>query len=186
VELLFVQDGQISAIIPSLPNFSYTETVLVQVEVGGIPGPTISLVPSTNAPGLFASNASGGGNLAAINSDGTINSPSNPAKRGTYISLYGTGLPATGTNVIPLPDFGANLLYPAAGIVEALIGTEAADVEYAGVAPGLVTAAQQINVLIPADSQIGPAVPIRIGVLDTSATTLVWAWTQAGTTIAIQ
>jgi uncharacterized protein (TIGR03437 family) len=186
VELLFVQDGQISAMIPDFPNFSYAQNVLVQVEVGGIPGPTMSFAAAANAPGLFTSNASGRGNLAAINSDGTINSPSNPAKRGTYISLYGTGLTATGANGFSLPDFGANLLVPAAGIVEALIGTEPADVEYAGIAPGLVTAAQQINVLIPADSQIGSAVPIQIGVLNTASTALAWVWTQTGATIAIQ
>jgi uncharacterized protein (TIGR03437 family) len=83
-------------------------------------------------------------------------------------------------------NFGTNLLSPVAGSVEALVGTEPAEVEYAGFAPGLVAAAQQINVLIPADSQTGPAVPIQVGILDTYSTTLAWVWTQAGVTIAIQ
>ncbi len=83
-------------------------------------------------------------------------------------------------------NFGVNLLAPAAGIVEAFIGTEPADVEYAGVAPALVSAAQQINVLIPVDSQTGPAVPVRIGMLNTYSTAVSWVWTQDGVTIAIQ
>ena len=72
------------------------------------------------------------------------------------------------------------------GTLQALIGTEPAEIEYAGVGAGIVTAAQQINILIPADSQTGPAVPIQIGVLNTASTQLAWVWTQGGVTIAIQ
>jgi uncharacterized protein (TIGR03437 family) len=187
MQLLFVQDGQISAIVNSPGSISDFHSISVQVEVGGVPGPTVSEGFVANAPGLFTSDASGRGSLAAVNSDGTVNSPSNPAKRGTYVSLYATGFSWTVPDGLFGPgNFGVNLLAPAAGIVEALIGTEPADVEYAGVAPAIVSAAQQINVLIPADSQTGPSVPIRIGMLDTYSTTLAWVWTQDGVTIAIR
>ncbi len=43
-------------------------------------------------PGLFTANAQGFGLLAVTNQDGTVNTPSNPAPRGSVISLYGTGI----------------------------------------------------------------------------------------------
>ena len=187
-ELLFVQDGQISAILysPDSPYFLRYQTALVQVEVGGIPGPTMSVAVTENAPGLFTSDASGRGNLAAVNGDGTINSPSHPARRGTYISLYATGITWAALGGFGLGNFGVDLLAPAAEIVEAFIGTEPADIQYAGVAPGLASAAQQINVLIPADSPTGPAVPVRVRVMNPYSAEFAWAWSQDGVTIAIQ
>jgi uncharacterized protein (TIGR03437 family) len=70
------------------------------------------------------------------------------------------------------------------GIVDAYVGTEPAEVEYAGVVPGFTLAMQQINVLIPADSATGTAVPIRIGVVAVGGAT--GSWAQDGATLAIQ
>ena len=43
------------------------------------------------SPALFTVNQQGFGQIAAVNQDGTINSPANPAPIGSVISLYGTG-----------------------------------------------------------------------------------------------
>ncbi len=63
----------------------------VQIAVDQIP-PIIANVVDA-APALFA-NASG--QAAVINQDGTLNSPSNPAARGSIVTLFGTGEGVTG------------------------------------------------------------------------------------------
>jgi uncharacterized protein (TIGR03437 family) len=54
----------------------------------------------------------------------------------------------------------------------------AAEVTYAGEAPGFTPGLQQINILIPEDAPVGPAVPIQLMVNGVS--------TQSGVTVAIQ
>jgi uncharacterized protein (TIGR03437 family) len=46
----------------------------------------------TADPALFTANAQGFGLLAVTNQDGTVNTPSNAAPRGSVISIYGTGI----------------------------------------------------------------------------------------------
>jgi uncharacterized protein (TIGR03437 family) len=43
------------------------------------------------SPGLFTVNFSGTGTAVALNADGTVNSPTNPAARGSMIMLFATG-----------------------------------------------------------------------------------------------
>lgn len=180
-ELLFVQDQQIVAVL------SAGVGTKIQVYLGGVPGPAVEAGNASAAPGLFTSDASGKGNLAAVNSDGTINSPSHPAKRGTYVSLFGTGFtfdPFMIETSQFLLKFDGNVLGAVPGIVDAYVGTEPAEVQYAGVVPGFTLGMQQVNILIPADSATGPAVPVRVGVVATGGATSAWA--QDGATLAIQ
>ena len=59
-----------------------------------------ALVVSVANPGLFTVDQSGLGQVLAINEDGTLNGPMNPAPRGTIIQLFGTGQGPT-TPVVP-------------------------------------------------------------------------------------
>jgi len=43
------------------------------------------------APGIFRSQEGVSSQAAAANQDGTVNSPSNPAAPGSYVSVWGTG-----------------------------------------------------------------------------------------------
>ena len=107
------------------------------------------------APALFA-NASG--QASAINQEGTLNSPSNPATRGSIIALFGTGEGVTG-----LP-FSVS------------IGGYAATIIYAGPAgnyPGMF----QINVQAPSGYFSGGTLPVIVSV---GAFT-----TQAGVTVTV-
>jgi uncharacterized protein (TIGR03437 family) len=78
------------------------------------------------APGLFTN----GTFAAAVNQDGTLHSESNPAVRGTVLTLYATGL-------------GLN-----SDTVAARVGDWLAEVLFAGAAPGL-TGIAQINIRLP-------------------------------------
>jgi uncharacterized protein (TIGR03437 family) len=178
--LLYVEDGQVSAI---LPPFHGVGQIAFTVELGGAVAATTTVQFGYlgQAPGVFL-DQSGKGKAAAVNADETINSPENPAKRGSMVLLYATGM---GTNESATcwtsGNFDSNLLVPSFP-AEVNIAGEPALVLYSGSAPAMTCAVQQINVIIPEDSQTGPAVPLSLSVAAYGA--LVPA--QSGLTLAIQ
>jgi uncharacterized protein (TIGR03437 family) len=104
-------------------------------------------------PGLFRLQPNISAQALAVNSDGTINSPNNPAARGSVIALWGTGF---GSITPACPTGGLNPPGPAdlgAGLSANIYG---GDVVYAGSAPYLPCGIVQINVQIPMDAAPGP------------------------------
>jgi uncharacterized protein (TIGR03437 family) len=79
------------------------------------------------APGLFTT---GTGQAAAVNEDGTLNSESNPAARGSIVLIYATGQGQAPNNV------------------SLKIGQYIAELLYAGPAPGF-PGLMQINAKVP-------------------------------------
>lgn len=78
---------------------------------------TLASIPVTvadAAPALFAASS---GQAAANNQDGTLNSQSNPAARGSIISLYGTGLGTATAASVTIEGYAAQVQYagPVAG-----------------------------------------------------------------------
>ncbi len=155
--LVYVSRNQINAVAP----FSLAGKTISMIAVE-TPGKQISpaAVPVDAArPGIFTLTASGSGPGAILNEDGTVNSPANPAARGSIIVLYATGAGQTepaGTdgklNTFPLPK----PLLP----VQVRIGGRLAEVYYAGAAPQLVAGVLQINARVPTDIVPGAAVPV--------------------------
>ena len=88
-----------------------------------------------NSPALFYSPP---GQAAALNEDGSLNGPSNPARRGRALVLYGAGFAAGDEPV------------------EAFLEGVKADVLYAGPAPGF-PGVSQINLVVPGPVPPGPA-----------------------------
>jgi uncharacterized protein (TIGR03437 family) len=117
------------------------------------------------APGLFL--LSGAGNqAAALNQDGTVNSMSNPAKRGSVVSVFGTG--GGTTNPAGVTGGNAPLSPPEflSGTVTAAFGPNAADVQFAGAAPSLVSGVFQVNIVIPPNLPTGLSswpVTVKVG-----------------------
>jgi uncharacterized protein (TIGR03437 family) len=91
-------------------------------------------------PGLFTANSSGKGQAAALNQDGSVNSPANPAVKGSIAVFYGTG---GGVENLPTKVF--------------IDGIEC-EVLYAGQAPSLIAGAWQLNVRIPEFASKGEVV----------------------------
>jgi uncharacterized protein (TIGR03437 family) len=100
---------------------------------------------------------------AAINQDGTLNGPTNPAARGSVVTVWGTGYgqtnppcPTGGLNVpdaVPLSPGISALIYNAD---PKLLGVqEPAPVQYAGSAPTLVCGIVQINFQVPVNAAPG-------------------------------
>jgi uncharacterized protein (TIGR03437 family) len=141
---------------------SQTSTEVVVTYNGGPPAGASASVPvvvSTAAPGIFA----------LANADGTLNSPSNPAKAGGFITIYGTGGGATN----PLGITGA--LWPNASLatvtlpVSVSIGGTSATVLYAGSAPTLESGYFQINAALPSGPDASSAVSLVVTVGDSSS-----------------
>jgi len=148
--LLYVQGQQINTVVPwgvaEDYNSTYEGGTQVSVQIGSVATNTFTVPLAAAAPGIFVSNAAN--QAAVLNQDGTLNSPSNPAAAGSIIAIYGTGGGATspaGQTGALSPLIQAPLTLP----VAVQIGGQTAKVVYAGAAPGLISGAIQINVLIP-------------------------------------
>jgi uncharacterized protein (TIGR03437 family) len=151
--LLYVGPTQINAIVPSSVFGHDTANVQVITPNGTLAGPTLSVVPSE--PEVFQSGATalGGGAAVALNQDGTPNSASSPARSESIVTIWATGAGgtdesfgepdgyiATAPGGVPLP---VSVLLGADG------GATSLEVLYAGNAPGMVTAAIQVNFRLP-------------------------------------
>jgi len=166
LELLYVQDQVVSGIIPYTTNVSYLpRPATVTLELGGATAVSTTAQIAAFAPGVFTSNQAGTGNVAAVNADGTINSPLHPSQRGSMVLLYGTGFFTENADALGTCgnyEFASNLVERTAYPIEVDVAGERAWVLYAGSAPGLTCGLQQVNVIIPNDSATGPAVPLQL------------------------
>lgn len=171
--IIYTRNDQVSAIVPW--GVASKPSVRIAVEYLGVQSPPFLLPVLTSKPAIFSANASGSGPGAILNENGSVNQGNNPAAKGSVIVVYATG----GGTMIPAGEDGR----VAAGIsslqlpVTATVGGQAAEVLYAGNAPGLVEGVIQINLRLAANVPSGDQpVAITIG---GNATT-------ANVTVAIQ
>jgi uncharacterized protein (TIGR03437 family) len=148
--ILYSSDSQINAVVPS----TVLDPAVIVVNAGE---QTIGIakVPRADAvPAVFP---------AMLNEDGSVNSASNPAARGSVVSLWMTG---AGYMNIYLPDGSVGPLGPPYAApflgVSAQIGVSQAPVLFAGQAPGLVVGVIQVNLQIPPNATIGSVVPLTV------------------------
>ena len=80
--LIYVSQTQISAMVPY--GVAGKNTTQVQVVYRGIASDAFSKAVAQSAPGLFSADASGKGQAAINNSDGSPNSSANPAAPGSW------------------------------------------------------------------------------------------------------
>jgi uncharacterized protein (TIGR03437 family) len=145
--VLYASSGQVNAIVP----FSISASACVSVEYNGTPSDNHcgSLYPAT--PGIFL----------IQNPDGSVNASTAAAPGGSVVTIWASGF---GTFSPSLAD-GA--IVSAAGSmtlpVKVTIGDVAAQVPYAGPAPGLVAGVVQLNVQVPAQSPASPS-PARLAI----------------------
>ena len=166
--LLYASDGQLNAVLPtatkvvgryrsrtagSEPYFDAGDhRADLRLFRNGSPAADFAVIAQPAAPAILPLP---GNQAAALNQDGTVNSETNPARRGEIVSLFATGLGATN----PPSEDGA----PAGAVLPLVIAPvrvwiDQREVEplYAGGAPGLVTGVTQINFRIPDDVAAGP------------------------------
>ncbi len=154
--LTYVGASQINAVVP-YEIAGQTSTKITINSAGRASTVTVPVVGGV--PALFTGDGSGSGQAAALNQDGSVNSPANPANPGDVIVLYGTGaglvspVPADGT-VSSSTGSVPNLP------ISVMIGGSSAQVQYAADAPGLVSGVIQINAVIPRGIAYSHHVPV--------------------------
>ncbi len=171
--MLYTSSNQVGVIVPF--GISGPQSQVSAVYNGQFSAPITASV-ATAVPAIFTLDNSGTGQAAAVNQDGSINGAAKPVKAGDVISLYVTG--AGQTN--PPGADGQPGTGPTGGPilqVTATVGGASATVQYAGNALGLVAGVIQVNVVVPAGTAAGAAVPVSVQVGTNS--------TQPNVTIAV-
>jgi len=156
VPLFYAGPNQINFQVPmSAPQSGTADLQVVDLATSRVLGDTtVAMIAAV--PGLFTQSGTGSGAAAALNQDNTLNSPSNPARQGSVITLFGTG-----QGYIPgAPPDGniSNAPLQTPQLPQLIMGTgfvPPANIQYSGLSPALV-GVWQINVLIP-DSVISTA-----------------------------
>jgi uncharacterized protein (TIGR03437 family) len=135
--------------------------VQVVVQSAGAASAPVAVAAASTAPGVFTADGSGSGQAAATNQDGTRNGSVSAANPGSVLSLYATGEGQTLPAGVDGKPAAAPLPQPVAAVTVTLGGV-AAEVRYAGGAPGLIAGVMQVNVVVP-DGLAG-AVPVVLTV----------------------
>jgi uncharacterized protein (TIGR03437 family) len=170
----YVAANQINAIVPySLSGKTTTNLTVQYLGVASAPT-TLAVVPSM--AGLFTANTSGTGQASVLNQDGSTNSSSNPAARGSTVTLFATGMGATNPQIADGMVPQDTSIQPALP-VSLTIGNQPANVVSSYAAPGML-GVLMINAQIPSSAQIGTAVPVVLQVGTSKS--------QQGATIATQ
>lgn len=167
--VIFAGFGQLSAIVPYGTGGKVSTQVQVSYQ-GSVSAP-VTMGVFRARPGIFTFDASGRGQGAVLNQDGSVNSGTNPAAVGSYISIYGTGEGQTlpggvdgrlGTLTPEIPLQRVKILI---GGPNVFLGSSA-EIQYAGGVYGLVAGVIQINAQIPQGIKSGSAVPLVLRVGD--------------------
>jgi uncharacterized protein (TIGR03437 family) len=143
------------------------ETTMIPEEAGtdygGQTSNTVVLPVAAATPGILTIDASGHGQGAIVNQEGTVNSSTNPAPAGSICFVYATGEGQTSPSGVdgksgdsPAP----NPILP----VTAKVGGLNARVLYASGVTGLVAEVLQVNVEIPQGITPSGAVPILLSI----------------------
>jgi uncharacterized protein (TIGR03437 family) len=158
--LLYVQSQQINAVAPY--GLSAETSTNISVIYNGAPVGPVTVPVVFGVPGIFRLQPGVSSQAAALNQDGTINGPLNPASPGSVVTIWGTGFGPTNptcasgglnlpiaANLAPGTSVTLNDLASASG----LIAGRSNPALYAGSAPTLLCGVTQINMLVPSYAQ---------------------------------
>jgi uncharacterized protein (TIGR03437 family) len=140
---------------------------------------SVTVPVGQTSPGIFVISAAGvtPEQGAILNQDSSINGATNPAATGSVIQIYATGEGVT-TPASTDGKLAQGTTFPApVAPVSVTIGGVAANIAFAGTAPGGVAGFLQVNAVVPAGVPSGPQ-PIVLTVGPNSS--------AAGVTVAIQ
>jgi uncharacterized protein (TIGR03437 family) len=147
-DVFYSDPSQINFLLPA--RVAGEGSASVQISCAGLASSVVTVPVTDVSPAIFTATATGIGQAAIVNQDGSIDTPT-PA--GTYIQAYVTGF---GVFAAPGSDGLARLVLP----VTATVGGIPATVLYAGQAPGYTSGLQQIDLMIPVNAPRGTAEPL--------------------------
>ncbi len=168
--LLFTSSEQVGAVVPNA--VANKSSVGIQVESRGVLSKSVTIPVLKAHPGIFSLNASGEGQAAVLNQDGTLNTVANPARSGSMISIFATGggetNPATADGQIVAnlpPKLKSSAIVTFHHLAPGAEDFPEVDATYAGAVSGLVAGLTQVNVRIP-DSVATGNWFIQLAILD--------------------
>jgi uncharacterized protein (TIGR03437 family) len=161
--ILYTSSTIVAAIVPYEVNGASSAQVVVSYQGNQTSVPALPV--GVTAPGIFTANASGSGQAAVLNEDGTPNSSSNPAPIGSIITFYATGEGQTTPSGVDgeLANNPNSLPQPIQKVI-VTVGDLPAVVQYAGAAPTQVAGVMQCNVQIPSGVSPSGAVPLQLNI----------------------
>jgi uncharacterized protein (TIGR03437 family) len=155
--ILFVDSSQVNF---QVPWSTQAGTAAIVVSSNGVASASASATVLAAAPGIFTLNSHA---IVQNFKDFSLNGAGNPAKAGETIIAYLTGAGAVSP---PVADGAAASSSPvsavASGSVTATIGSQSAEVSFAGLAPGFV-GLWQVNIVVPAGITAGD-LPMTVSV----------------------
>src|SRR5581483_130547 len=136
--LLYVSDSQINAVVP----FGLFSSSGLRVVNGAVSSPILPVALIDADPEVFRNPD---GTAVAINQDGTVNSAGNPARVGSFVSIW-----LTGAGLADEANWGKiSTVARNTNCCSVMFGNIAAYVSYGGDAPGAVGGVVQVNFQIP-------------------------------------
>jgi len=176
--MFFASPGQLNIQIPW--DLRSGRPASLTVRIGPHVSEPVPVPVSGFSPGLFTTGSTGAGQGAILISDsGMLAAPagvlpnSRPARKGEFLEVFATGLgrvtdaPASGEAAV------SNPLSETTAEPQVSIGGAAADVLFAGLAPGFI-GLYQVNVQVPAGAPSGDAVGVslKIGGAESNVVTI--------------
>jgi uncharacterized protein (TIGR03437 family) len=147
--ILYASATQVNAIVPyeiaGQAQVAMQVTYQASASAQASTSAALTLQVAGAAPGVFTVSKTGSGQAAAINQDGSLNGPSNPAAKGSYVSVYFTG----GGQTSPAGVTGSvnsEVLKYLVQTPSVSVGGQTAQVTFAGAAPDYVDGLNQLNI----------------------------------------
>lgn len=159
LSLFYAAENQVTALLPY--ELATAGQAIVEVEVGGERSNPVDVGVAATAPGVFTVDGSGQGQGLVINEDGSVNSPSNPARKSSVVVFYAGGLGRTDPPAVSGRAARLPLVRPLATVSVWCGGLEAGML-YAGTAWGLLTNVFQVNAQLPLSTEEGDAVSLVV------------------------
>ncbi len=157
--ILYTSATQVNAIVPYEMAGQAEVTVEVRYQ-GGAAAQAVQM--QSAAPGAFTQNSTGLGPASVLNQDNSINGPSNPAAKGSIVTVYWTGGGQTSPPGVTGSVTGSVLKWLTQPI-SAKVGNQTAVVSFDGSAPTLVDGVDQLNIQLSPNTPSG-AQPLIITV----------------------
>jgi uncharacterized protein (TIGR03437 family) len=156
--ILYADRNQLNIVAPFAISGNATTQMAIVNGQKALPPVTLEVAPAN--PGIFTLNSTGAGPASVLNENGSINSPSNPAARGSVIAIY-----ATGAGLLNPPSADGQItsnLASTAAPVSVTIAGASAEVLYAGAAPDMVAGVVQINARVPIEIPPSSSTPVKL------------------------
>lgn len=150
--ILYTSPFRVDAQVPFTVTPGGTMSVAVNFNSQTSPAVTLNVV--TASPGIYTVSTGGAGVVKAINQNGSLNSTTNPAPKGSVIVVYASGMGAVTPGVAAGAVPPTSPLSTVTGEVGAFIGGAASMVQFAGLAPG-VPGLYQLNIMVPTNAPSG-------------------------------